>query len=76
MLVAEVDRHATPKIIDFDIAKALSPLPTGTGPLTMAGQIVGTPDYMRPQPVQLTAMSTRPYVSVATLASASGLALT
>jgi non-specific serine/threonine protein kinase/serine/threonine-protein kinase len=29
VLVAEVDRHATPKIIDFDIAKALSPLPTG-----------------------------------------------
>jgi len=67
VLVAEVDRHATPKIIDFDIAKALSPLPTGTGPLTMAGQIVGTPDYMSPEQAELSPLAVDTRVDVYSL---------
>jgi serine/threonine protein kinase/tetratricopeptide (TPR) repeat protein len=67
VLVAEIDRRAIPKIIDFDIAKALTPLPTGSGPLTMAGQIVGTPDYMSPEQAELSPLAVDTRVDVYSL---------
>ncbi|MEM7622991.1 MAG: protein kinase [Planctomycetota bacterium] len=44
------DDPPQPKVIDFGIAKALSPLDTaGDAVRTMRGQLVGTPAYMSPE---------------------------
>ncbi len=52
ILIAEVDGIATPKIIDFGIAKALERHPaTGRTLVTEAQQLLGTPDYMSPEQV-------------------------
>lgn len=49
ILVAEVDGHAAPKIIDFGVAKALSQKLTADTMYTLAGVLVGTPEYMSPE---------------------------
>jgi serine/threonine protein kinase len=49
ILVAEVDNTATPKIIDFGIAKALTQQLGGQTMFTQAGSLVGTPEYMSPE---------------------------
>lgn len=51
ILVAEVDGKATPRIIDFGLAKAVTPAATGQGLLTQVGAFVGTPGYMSPEQV-------------------------
>ena len=52
ILVAERENRVTPVIIDFGIAKAVSPLcPDGTA-FTHFGQIVGTLEYMSPEQAQ------------------------
>ncbi len=48
ILVAEVDGKATPRIIDFGLAKATAPAP-GEGLLTKMGALMGTPGYMSPE---------------------------
>ncbi|MEM7385245.1 MAG: serine/threonine-protein kinase, partial [Verrucomicrobiota bacterium] len=40
---------AIPKVIDFGIAKATSPLMTPGGTMTRGQQMLGTPDYMSPE---------------------------
>ncbi len=52
ILVAEVDGHLQPKIIDFGIAKATSP-GSATDGFTRIGHVLGTPEYMSPEQVQL-----------------------
>ena len=49
ILVAEVDGHPAPKIIDFGIAKALSQKLTEQTIYTRLGTLVGTPEYMSPE---------------------------
>jgi non-specific serine/threonine protein kinase/serine/threonine-protein kinase len=49
ILVTEVDGRATPKIIDFGIAKALTQKLTADTVFTRLGAIVGTPEYMSPE---------------------------
>jgi eukaryotic-like serine/threonine-protein kinase len=49
ILVAEVDGHAAPKIIDFGVAKALSQKLTAHTMFTRVGVLVGTPEYMSPE---------------------------
>ena len=49
ILVAEVDGHAAPKIIDFGVAKALGEKLTDQATFTGTGVLVGTPDYMSPE---------------------------
>jgi serine/threonine protein kinase/tetratricopeptide (TPR) repeat protein len=51
ILVGEVDGKATPRIIDFGLAKAVSPAAPGEGLLTQVGAFVGTPGYMSPEQV-------------------------
>jgi non-specific serine/threonine protein kinase/serine/threonine-protein kinase len=49
VLVAELDRKAVPKIIDFGLAKAMGPRLTEMTMFTEVGAIVGTPAYMSPE---------------------------
>ncbi|MEZ6243587.1 MAG: tetratricopeptide repeat protein [Phycisphaerales bacterium] len=53
ILVSEVDGEATPKIIDFGIAKALDEPLTDVSMLTLAKQVIGTPRYMPPEQASL-----------------------
>ena len=52
VLVAEVDGRATPKVIDFGLAK-LTDADRAHTVLTEAGQILGTPEYMSPEQAAL-----------------------
>ena len=49
VLVSTEDGAASPKIIDFGIAKALGPTSLGESLMTETGQLVGTPSYMSPE---------------------------
>ena len=49
ILVTEVDGRAAPKIIDFGVAKALTPKSAADTMFTRAGALVGTPEYMSPE---------------------------
>src|SRR3984957_7827055 len=51
ILVVEVDGKATPRIIDFGLAKAVTPAAPTEGLLTQVGAFVGTPGYMSPEQV-------------------------
>ncbi|MFZ4575907.1 MAG: protein kinase domain-containing protein, partial [Phycisphaerales bacterium] len=48
IIVERIDGRATPKVIDFGIAKALTPAPESPN-VTHEGLIVGTPAYMSPE---------------------------
>jgi len=49
ILVVEVDGKPMPRIIDFGLAKAATPLGAGESLFTQAGAFVGTPGYMSPE---------------------------
>ena len=49
ILVVEVDGKPMPRIIDFGIAKAISPQGEDETLVTRAGGMVGTPGYMSPE---------------------------
>ncbi|HET7206381.1 MAG TPA: serine/threonine-protein kinase [Terriglobales bacterium] len=50
ILVVEVDGKPAPRIIDFGLAKAATPLPDEKSALlTQAGSFLGTPGYMSPE---------------------------
>ncbi len=49
ILVVEVDGKAMPRIIDFGLAKAVTPLEEGKTLFTQIGSFVGTPGYMSPE---------------------------
>jgi len=49
ILVVEVDGKPTPRIIDFGLAKALTPGKAGETTMTRLGGFVGTPGYMSPE---------------------------
>jgi len=49
ILVEEIDGRPAPKIIDFGVARATSQQWKYENPLTRAGTILGTPDYMSPE---------------------------
>ena len=57
LLVSVEDGGPVPKVIDFGIAKALTPDPVletaGATPVTQFGQVMGTPDYMSPEQADL-----------------------
>jgi non-specific serine/threonine protein kinase/serine/threonine-protein kinase len=53
IIVAEQDRNAAPKVIDFGIAKAIGQQLTGRTMFTHVGTIIGTPDYMSPEQAEL-----------------------
>jgi eukaryotic-like serine/threonine-protein kinase len=51
VLVSEVDGHGVPKVIDFGVAKAITPVGLGSGANTLVGSLIGTPEYMSPEQV-------------------------
>lgn len=55
ILVSIQDGQAVPKIIDFGIAKALTQSLTERTLYTEQGQFIGTPEYMSPEQVELSA---------------------
>ncbi|UCG59465.1 MAG: tetratricopeptide repeat protein [Phycisphaerales bacterium] len=54
ILVVFEDQRASPKIIDFGIAKAISQPLTDRTLYTEQGQLVGTPEYMSPEQAEMT----------------------
>jgi tRNA A-37 threonylcarbamoyl transferase component Bud32 len=53
ILLAPDDEHGEdPKIIDFGLAKLAAAAAKGGAPLTRAGQIIGTPQYMAPEQIE------------------------
>ena len=55
ILVHYVDGHATPKVIDFGVAKALNQPLTEQTVFTARGDLIGTPEYMSPEQAESTA---------------------
>ncbi len=55
ILVTDSDNGPVPKIIDFGVAKALSPLLGSKHALTEVGQIIGTLNYMSPEQAEMSA---------------------
>ena len=53
VLVAEVDGQATPKVIDFGVAKATEASLTERTLLTEQRQLIGTPEYMSPEQAEM-----------------------
>jgi len=49
ILVVEVDGKPTPRIIDFGLAKAITPIVPGETLFTQIGAFLGTPGYMSPE---------------------------
>jgi eukaryotic-like serine/threonine-protein kinase len=49
ILVAELDGHPAPKIIDFGVAKALGQKLSADTMFTRVGALIGTPEYMSPE---------------------------
>ncbi len=49
VLVFDADGKATPRIIDFGLAKTLTPLASGETMYTQVGSFLGTPGYMSPE---------------------------
>jgi serine/threonine protein kinase len=54
ILVSVQDDMATPKVIDFGVAKAISQPLTERTLFTEQGQLLGTPEYMSPEQADLT----------------------
>lgn len=52
ILVVDVDSKPQPKIIDFGLAKGITPDVLGDSDLTLAGSFLGTPGYMSPEQVE------------------------
>ncbi len=53
VLVSEQDGLATPKVIDFGVAKAVSQKLTERTLFTEHGQLLGTPEYMSPEQAEI-----------------------
>ena len=54
ILVVEVDGKPLPRIIDFGLAKGVTPELLGGATFTMAGSFLGTPGYMSPEQAEPT----------------------
>ncbi|WP_129642610.1 serine/threonine-protein kinase [Peristeroidobacter agariperforans] len=53
LLVSELDGRPMPKVIDFGIAKAVTPGTQASRAHTRIGHLIGTPEYMSPEQAQL-----------------------
>ncbi len=53
VLVAQIDGQATPKVIDFGVAKAVSQKLTEQTVYTQFSQMIGTPLYMSPEQAEM-----------------------
>jgi non-specific serine/threonine protein kinase/serine/threonine-protein kinase len=49
VLVVEIDGKPSPRIIDFGLAKSVTPDEFGDATLTMVGTLLGSPAYMSPE---------------------------
>ncbi|HEY5755724.1 MAG TPA: serine/threonine-protein kinase [Steroidobacter sp.] len=53
LLVSDLDGRPVPKVIDFGIAKAVTPGTQASRAHTRIGHLIGTPEYMSPEQAQL-----------------------
>lgn len=53
VMVTQVDGQASPKVIDFGIARAIEQQQAGADGVTQLGQFMGTPEYMSPEQADL-----------------------
>jgi serine/threonine-protein kinase len=60
ILVAENDGRATPKVIDFGVAKATGPSLTDKTLVTQLAELVGTPAYISPEQIELSVLASTP----------------
>ena len=49
ILVSRTEEDVLPRVIDFGLARAIEGSLTAHSTVTLAGQIIGTPDYMSPE---------------------------
>ena len=57
VMVTELDGKPVPRIIDFGVARAVSPEGSGDTALTSLGAVLGTPEYMSPEQASSTGYS-------------------
>ena len=53
VLVTEIDGKPVPKVIDFGVARATDQRSAQADAFTLAGQLIGTPEYMSPEQASL-----------------------
>jgi serine/threonine protein kinase/Tfp pilus assembly protein PilF len=56
ILIQESDGTATPKVIDFGVAKAITSGSAERTMFTEAGQLIGTPEYMSPEQAETSSL--------------------
>jgi len=67
ILVVEVDGKPAPRIIDFGLAKAITPPVAGESLITQMGHLVGTPAFMSPEQANPAAQGIDPRTDVYSL---------
>ncbi|HWF46491.1 MAG TPA: AarF/UbiB family protein [Bryobacteraceae bacterium] len=60
VMVTQVDERATPKVIDFGIARATEQQPGKKLVLTQLAQFIATPEYMSPEQADLVRATSMP----------------
>lgn len=64
VLVTDQGGSVLPKVIDFGVAKAVSPRMTGRTLFTAHGQLIGTPEFMSPEQAEMSGLNVDTHTDV------------